>query len=119
MKLFTCPSCNQVLYFENTRCQSCGSQVAYLAGEFVVVDASAQAPVPLCRNYVEHDACNWTVHVEGGEFCESCALNEVIPNLEGAESRQAWVRLETAKRRLLTASRHWDFQWRGDRAKAG
>jgi hypothetical protein len=102
MKLFTCPSCDQVLYFENTRCENCGKQVAYLSGEFVTVDPDAESPVQLCRNYVEHDACNWAVTDEkGGGFCDSCVLNDVIPNLESAESRYAWVRLETAKRRLL------------------
>ena len=102
MKLFSCPSCSQVLYFENTRCQACGQQVAYLSGEFIVFDPAAEEPVRLCSNYTERDACNWAVSPEStSPFCESCGLNEVIPNLESPESRYAWVRLETAKRRLL------------------
>ena len=67
------------------------------------VDPAAEGKrVHLCRNYEEYDACNWAVPAEAtSTFCRSCALNEVIPNLETPESRQAWARLETAKRRLL------------------
>ena len=125
MKLFTCPSCNQVLHFENTRCERCGHRLAYLpelqtlSSLEAVLPAStdsetafstlvALAPeangqlVRLCRNYEEHDACNWAVSAESeGPFCPSCALNDVIPNLDTPEARQAWVRLEAAKRRLI------------------
>ena len=122
MKLFTCSSCGQVLYFENTRCERCGRRLAYLperntlsslepaddagsdaTSEFVDVapDANAQR-VRLCRNYEEHDACNWAVTVENeAAYCQSCSLNDTIPNLESSSARQAWVRLETAKRRLI------------------
>ena len=30
MKLFECQKCNQLLYFENTSCESCGSRLGYL-----------------------------------------------------------------------------------------
>ncbi len=30
MKLFECQKCGQVLHFENTRCESCGSRLGYL-----------------------------------------------------------------------------------------
>ncbi|HVQ14539.1 MAG TPA: putative zinc-binding peptidase, partial [Vicinamibacterales bacterium] len=122
MKLFTCPSCKQVLYFENTRCEQCGRRLAYLpelntlsslepadgakpeaVAEFVALaPAAAGQRVRLCRNYEEHDACNWAIPAEDdNSFCQSCALDDVIPNLETPESRLAWVRLETAKRRLI------------------
>ena len=86
MKLFTCPSCSQVLYFENTRCERVRSSTRLSArteyaeltrarrrrrapdgpSEFVAVGAgrpNAQR-VRLCRNYEEHDACNWAVPAE-------------------------------------------------------
>jgi hypothetical protein len=51
---------------------------------------------------VQHDVCNWAIPVErDSPFCLSCALNDVIPNLDEPNAKQAWVRLETAKRRLL------------------
>jgi hypothetical protein len=125
MKLFTCPSCSQVLHFENTRCERCGDRLAYLPElqtlsslePVSTLDAGAETPpsefvalapdadgrrVRLCRNYLAHDACNWAVPAESEDaFCRSCSLNEVIPNLETPEARQAWARLETAKRRLI------------------
>ena len=105
MKLFTCPSCSQVLHFENTRCERCGHRLAYLPElqtlsslkavsataadtETVSSELVALAPeadghlIRLCRNYEQHAACNWAVPTESdGPFCMSCALNEVIPNL--------------------------------------
>ena len=30
MKLFECQNCGQPLYFENTRCESCGLELGYL-----------------------------------------------------------------------------------------
>lgn len=125
MKLFTCPSCKQVLHFENTRCEQCGRCLAYLpelqtlssldpvattegeaeaaVSEFVALAPEADGRrVRLCHNYETYDACNWAIPAESGDtFCQSCALNEVIPNLDTPEARQAWVRLETAKRRLI------------------
>jgi hypothetical protein len=125
MKLFTCPSCNQVLYFENTLCERCGRRLAYLPElqtlsslepvfatgseavaapvEFVALAPEANGErVRLCRNYDDHDACNWALSAASeGPFCQSCALNEVIPDIETPETRQAWLRLETAKRRLI------------------
>ena len=125
MKLFTCSSCGQVLFFENTRCERCGHQLAYLPElnvlsalepspnqgddaptertEFVALAREARnGRYRLCANYVQHDVCNWAIPVESDSpFCLSCALNEVIPALDAADAKQAWARLETAKRRLL------------------
>jgi hypothetical protein len=125
MKLFTCSSCGQVLFFENTRCERCGHQLAYLpelnvlsalepspnqgddapgeGTEFVALAREAKnGRYRLCANYVQHDVCNWAIPVESDNaFCPSCALNEVIPALDAADAKQTWARLETAKRRLL------------------
>ena len=30
MKLFTCPVCQQLLYFENSQCTKCGHQLAFV-----------------------------------------------------------------------------------------
>ncbi len=123
MKLFTCSSCGQVLFFENTRCERCGHQLAYLPelnilsalepipaqdaaserAEFVALAGEAShARYRLCANYVQHDVCNWAIPA-GSEsaFCVSCALNEVTPALDTPDARQMWARLESAKRRLL------------------
>ncbi len=56
----------------------------------------------LCRNYTEHQVCNWTVLGEDpNALCVSCRLTRVIPDLIPDGNRQAWYRLEVAKRRLI------------------
>ena len=30
MKLFKCPHCGQMLYFENVRCESCGHRLGFI-----------------------------------------------------------------------------------------
>jgi hypothetical protein len=125
MKLFTCPSCGQALFFENTRCQKCGHQLAYLPDRNVMSSLEpreADTAVPeeqrsefvalakparngryrLCANYVQHDICNWAIPIsQGSPLCLSCELNVAIPNTDAADEKFAWARLETAKRRLL------------------
>jgi len=124
MRLFTCSSCQQLLFFENTQCQRCGHRLAYLPGlqvlsalesipateaeadkqtEFIALAPEAGGQrFRLCQNYEQHDVCNWGIPADSAEsFCLACALNETIPNLEAADARHAWARLETAKRRLM------------------
>jgi len=36
MKLFECQHCGQPLYFENTRCESCGHKLGYLPDKAIV-----------------------------------------------------------------------------------
>src|SRR5262245_6309054 len=99
MKLFACDNCQQTLYFENSRCVSCGETLGYVPesaalvtlrnpvadaeGVFDVASPGGEARrFRQCRNSREHDACNWLVpHEAGTEYCASCALSEVIPDL--------------------------------------
>jgi hypothetical protein len=60
----------------------------------------------LCRNQVEHAACNWLVKAPKAEplqplYCQSCELTELIPDLSNAANLEGWVQVERAKRRLL------------------
>lgn len=55
-----------------------------------------------CHNYVNYQVCNWMIPSdEDEEFCESCQLTHVIPDLENSENLIYWFRLEEAKRRFL------------------
>src|SRR5688572_7709563 len=125
MKLFTCSSCGQALFFENTRCQKCAHQLAYLPDLNVMSplepvdagdDATRQRPLQfvalakparaaryrLCANYQQHDVCNWAIPIEqDSALCVSCELNVDVPEADAADARVAWVRLESAKRRML------------------
>jgi hypothetical protein len=56
----------------------------------------------LCRNYTEHAVCNWAISSnDKNDYCRSCRLTPVIPDLSVAENHALWLRLEIAKRRLL------------------
>jgi hypothetical protein len=71
-------------------------------GEFVALAPELKrSRVRLCKNY-STGACNWAFPAEEKEeFCSSCRLSTVIPNLGETELDQAWRSLEAAKRRLL------------------
>lgn len=117
MILFRCEICDQQLYFESTSCTRCGSTLGYLPhqrvlraltdsqsgdGPRLTLDEGEQGgDLRLCAN-AGRDACNWLVS-QGGqtEYCESCSLSEIIPDLSVPENERAWKRLEAAKRRLL------------------
>jgi hypothetical protein len=124
MKLFTCSSCGQALFFENTRCQKCGHQLAYLpdlsvmsplepldagqdasasSSDFVALAKAARnGRYRLCANYVQHDVCNWAIPIsQNSPLCVSCELNVDTPSTDAADARVVWARLETAKRRVL------------------
>jgi hypothetical protein len=126
MKVFACSACGQGLFFENVQCTRCGRRLAYLpdvgilspvepvtgegeaAGLFKAMAPLAKgARYRLCRNYVDHAACNWALREgqEGGDgqspFCRSCVLDEIIPNLSDPRAKEAWQRVERAKRRLV------------------
>ena len=58
----------------------------------------------LCVNYLDHAVCNWAVPMEQRDFlCQSCALTRIIPDLSIVGNREAWAKLEMAKRRLVYA----------------
>jgi hypothetical protein len=119
VKLFSCQKCQQVLFFENTVCTNCGRSVGYSVGSEALVALPRGPGKPgkpfeitppkgksglyfKCKNFVEHDACNWLVSAaDNHPYCRSCRLTEENPELSSAENRSAWLEIERAKRRLL------------------
>jgi hypothetical protein len=120
VKLFSCDNCQQVLFFENSRCMNCGMNVGYCVELAKIVTlqhqtGSSQGYVyevffpnqglrhyRQCKNGSDHDACNWLVPAESQQpFCNSCRLTEVAPDLTDTNNRVAWAGIEAAKRRLL------------------
>jgi len=109
---FTC-ECNNTLYFENSVCLNCGRTLGFLPDANVISALEAEGDSVFralvndrlyrpCRNYTEYEVCNWMVPVEeNNDYCESCRLNEVIPNLSEPQNIKLWYRIEKAKRRLL------------------
>jgi hypothetical protein len=114
MKLFSCDACGQTLYFHNVACTACGHALGFVpekldlmafetggTGEWHPVAANNNTYRP-CANYRIHNACNWMVPVSDKEdFCLSCRLNRMIPDLSGARNKGLWQRIQTEKNRLI------------------
>jgi hypothetical protein len=116
MKSFHCTHCQNLVFFENVRCLNCGHSLAFLPDLGVMAALSAgpdglfraelepadSRGYRLCANYDQISVCNWAVDADDPrEFCRSCRLNRIIPDLSSDRNRRAWFRIEVAKRRLL------------------
>jgi hypothetical protein len=116
MKVFHCDHCDHLIFFESVRCVRCEHPLAYLpdlgvTGSLDTADdglwrsplaRSGGKTYRLCQNYTEHNVCNWAVpEGDDGPYCRSCRLTRVIPALGTPGNKEAWYKLEVAKRRLL------------------
>jgi hypothetical protein len=117
MRLFTCQSCRQMVYFENVSCTRCGAVLGFAPDELQV---RALEPTGVdhwrpmggggryrhCANRAVHEVCNWLVPADAPEpFCIACRLNRTIPDLSIPGNAVLWHRLETEKRRLVYSLR--------------
>jgi hypothetical protein len=136
MRSFSCSECHQLVFFENVACTRCGTKLAYLPDHILVSPIKAGgsdgviALAPgakgqryrLCRNSVDHGACNWAVpESDDNPYCRACRLNEVIPDLSDPVAKIAWIRLEGAKRRLMNTliALHLPVESRTERPEGG
>lgn len=113
MKLFSCPHCQQPLYFENYFCGNCGTPTGFdpasMEFQLAEIPANGQAfnspsTLQYCSNRA-YDVCNWLVPVdEPTGLCVACRLNRVIPDLNNTMYRVRWTNLELAKHRLVYSS---------------
>jgi hypothetical protein len=112
MKLFECQNCGQPLYFENTRCESCGLMLGFVPDQAMMTALKPDPPVwravghsrlqyRFCAN-AAHVACNWLVPADGPEqFCAACRHNRTIPDLGQPGNLAHWRLIEIAKHRLF------------------
>jgi hypothetical protein len=116
MKTFHCTHCQNLIFFENVRCLNCHRPLAFLPDRGLMA-ALTQGPdglwrselrggespgYRLCANYDGVSVCNWvTPGDDPSDFCRSCRLNQVIPDLSSQHNAVAWFRMEVAKRRML------------------
>jgi hypothetical protein len=118
MKLFQCQNCGQPLYFENTRCESCGLLLGYFPGRETITalkphEAASDAQrrqwraladgkrYRFCAN-AEYDVCNWLIPASAPDiYCAACRHNRMIPDLSWSENLHRWRALEAAKHRLF------------------
>ncbi|HSM28862.1 MAG TPA: putative zinc-binding peptidase [Thioalkalivibrio sp.] len=116
MKLFTCQSCGQHLYFENVSCTRCGHTLGFLQDRMEIAAIEADAPgywralgqatkphrYRLCANSTDFGICNWLIPDHDPDpLCRSCRLNRTIPDLAVPGNLTLWQRLEAEKRRLV------------------
>ena len=123
MKIFHCDHCDNLVFFENTQCVNCGHVLAFLPDLVEIgslepaADADSRWKSPLaaaeghtyrlCENYRDAQVCNWAVvDDDPHRLCWSCRLTRVIPDMSVAGHKDAWYRLEVAKRRLVYTLRN-------------
>ncbi|WP_428542621.1 zinc-binding metallopeptidase family protein [Rhodopila sp.] len=112
MRLFECQSCGSALYFDNTRCETCGHRLGYLPQQMTISAlqpdgnlfrplASWDHPMRFCNN-AANLACNWLVAADGDATqCPACRHNRIIPDLTQPSNLHRWQRLEAAKHQLF------------------
>ncbi len=112
MKLFACTSCSNMIYFENTTCESCDRRLGYLASSNTMIALQAngdswlaadqsESDYRFCAN-AEHAACNWLVPAASPEtLCAACRHNRTIPDLSIEENVIRWRRSELARHHLF------------------
>lgn len=115
MKTYQC-TCGNTLYFENSQCLSCGKTLGFIPDQLrlsplqpasnnqwqALAIADQNQRYRQCRNYTEHNVCNWMIpEHEAHEYCLACRLNEIIPDLTKPQNMTLWYRTEQAKRRLI------------------
>ena len=97
MRSFSCATCGQLVFFENTVCLRCGSDARLRA-------AAARAGHPERARRAARTSrpagCNWLVGAPG-ELCASCRLTRTRPADDDAEGVARFRDAEAAKRWLL------------------
>ncbi|TVQ58780.1 MAG: hypothetical protein EA379_12670 [Phycisphaerales bacterium] len=107
MKLFTCTSCQQTVYFDSSSCTRCGADLGFVPQtiSMVALGPDGRADVGRARwRPCDHQShgCNWLVDsADDTGYCVSCRLNRTIPDLSVAQHLKLWQRLEQDKRRLV------------------
>jgi hypothetical protein len=122
MKLFSCQSCGNVLYFENRSCGRCGCRLGHAPEREMLLalepdGAGFRASGSGVRRFLcdnaAHDACNWLVpEGSAGGYCLACRHNGTIPDLSLPDNLRGWRELEGAKHRLFYSLLRWQLPLR-------
>lgn len=107
MQKFLCRVCGAALYFENSFCIHCGTDLGYsrqertivpLNGEGIYVDQSGET-WHRCVN-LHLSGCTWLAPTKGDQ-CFSCCLTRTRPNDHDAKGLAQLREAERAKRHLI------------------
>ncbi|EFQ83165.1 hypothetical protein HMPREF0063_12374 [Aeromicrobium marinum DSM 15272] len=107
MRAFTCGICDSPLYFENSVCVSCGTNLGFSRDrrEIVPVDEGGRWIDPdglvwhVCDN-LNLSGCTWLAPLEGGA-CSACDLTRTRPSDDDLTGLSQFPVAEAAKRHLL------------------
>ncbi len=116
MRLFSCPSCDQVVFFSNVVCERCRHALGYepttnrmLAlepngdtGFWTAVGRGADGSGwKYCDNY-RHGVCNWLLPADSPDALSLASkFNVVIPDLSEPANVSLWQKMELAKQHLF------------------
>ncbi|WP_108660867.1 zinc-binding metallopeptidase family protein [Acuticoccus kandeliae] len=117
MQRFSCQTCGNEVYFENTRCVHCNAHLGFEPTRAEMLSApdglDFHAPddegdvYRLCAN-INDSACNWLLPANDPEtLCLACRHNKVIPNLADQHAANLWRAIEQAKRVLFYSLVRW------------
>ena len=105
--------CANRLFFRNTLCLACTSQLGYLPEErrLAALEPGEAAGtwrvegrddvLRFCANRESAALCNWLTSSQS-DYCVACRLNRTIPRLDDPDNVRYWARIEVAKRRLVS-----------------
>jgi len=96
---FACPHCSALVFFENTACLACGTELGYSRAEHRLVRADSGRR---CAN-AQIAECNWLVDIAAGPdtLCDCCALTRTRPSDADLKGLTEFAATEAAKRRLV------------------
>lgn len=107
MKAFSCRVCGNSLYFENSICVSCKTNLGFSRAERAIVPVDSKGQYVdadgsiwhVCKN-LNLSGCTWLTEFPGG-FCFSCGLTRTRPSDADVVGLKEFKVAEEAKRRLV------------------
>ena len=107
VKAFACRQCGNQLYFDNSVCVACGSNLGYSRAERAIVPVDARGRYVDAAGLVWHvckhlnlSGCTWLAPLEGGQ-CFSCDLTRTRPSDDDLVGLVNFPVAEAAKRHLI------------------
>ena len=108
MRSFACPNCAQLVFFDNSVCLRCDTEVGFDPGSLDLVEPGSE--LVRCANQLLA-ACNWLVARDGEPaserdapsdgLCLSCRLTRTRPDDTDDQALAAFADAERQKRRLV------------------
>ncbi|MCW2799777.1 MAG: hypothetical protein JWQ70_1249 [Aeromicrobium sp.] len=107
MKSFSCRVCGNALYFENSICVSCKTNLGFSRAEEAIVPVDSKGQYVDATGEIWHvcanlnlSGCTWLTEYPGG-YCFSCGLTRTRPSDDDIKGLAEYPLAEEAKRRLI------------------